>query len=589
MNWWEYLILVNVYLLLFFGFYALLLKKETFFQLNRLYLVSAALLSFIIPLIQSSWVKSLFITQTVHARIYGSPVLVYQYKPVGHTPLSIGELLAIIYLVGVGLLIIRFGWQLISLRKIINQPAPSAPYAFFNKVNLDENITEKDIIATHEQVHASQLHSADVLIIEAVMIVNWFNPVVYFYRFAIKHIHEFIADSYTLRNGTDKADYALLLLSQTFNSPQHELVSNFFNRSLLKQRILMLQKNRSARIKLIKYGLSAPMFILMLILSAATVNNSKAVTRVNSFASKVFQLPANKSALVKITEIKLMPPDSTVDTASLKAKINVANKKIDSNIKGRILLARINGQASAISIHDTVRPKNQAPVFTAVEVEPSFPGFYQYLESALRYPAADRLANVQGKVYVQFVVEPDGSLDDMTILRTPSQTLAAEAVRVLSASPKWNPGLQNGIAVRTQYTVPISFTLANDDNHGKMLNNVVITGYATKADTTKKGIKFPYNTSLYPTDRNAVSLGMVVTVPPDTTKKNVTLEYRTNIFETTYQGALVIIDGKEKTFDDMKLMDANKIKSINILRDKSAIALYGDKGRNGVIIITTKK
>ena len=124
MNWWEYLILVNVYLLLFFGFYALLLKKETFFQLNRLYLVSAALLSFIIPLIQSSWVKSLFITQTVHARIYGSPVLVYQYKPVGHTPLSIGELLAIIYLVGVGLLIIRFGWQLISLRKIINQPAP---------------------------------------------------------------------------------------------------------------------------------------------------------------------------------------------------------------------------------------------------------------------------------------------------------------------------------------------------------------------------------------------------------------------------------------------------------------------------------
>ena len=93
MNLWQYLLLVNVYLVLFFGFYVLLLRKETFFQLNRIYLVSAALLSFFIPLIQSDWVKNLFITQTVHYSIYSSPVMIAHYKPIADTSYSIGQML----------------------------------------------------------------------------------------------------------------------------------------------------------------------------------------------------------------------------------------------------------------------------------------------------------------------------------------------------------------------------------------------------------------------------------------------------------------------------------------------------------------
>jgi TonB family protein len=562
MNWWEYLILVNVYLVLFFGFYALLLKRETFFQLNRLYLVSAALLSFLMPLIQSDWIEGLFITQTVHATIYGSPVIAYQFiKPVAHTPITIGELLAVGYLVGVGLLLLRLGWQLISLRRVMNSPDANAPYAFFNKVKVDSNLSENEIIATHEQVHASQLHSADVLIIEAVMIVNWFNPVVYFYRFAIKHIHEFIADSYTLRNGTDKADYAMLLLSQTFNAPQHQLVSNFFSRSLLKQRIMMLQKDRSARIKLIKYGLSAPLFILMLILSAATVNTSKAVTKVNFFASHVFGMPASK-----ITAIRLLPPPDTTsatntaiqntgvsgDTTALSKKITATNKKIDSAIKKELYKAQ---NLSYQQASDTV-PGESHIVFSAVEKEPQFPGdFGSFLARNIRYPAADKDNNVQGKVFIQFIVEKDGSLSNFKILRAPDQTLGDESIRVLSASPKWIPGYQNGKPVRVMYTVPISFTLSQDDsNKPRMLNGVEVTGYG-KADTTKVLQSIRYSTA---------------SVVPGTE-------------------ALIIIDGKQKTYDDMKLMDVNTIKSINVISKDTAVKLYGDKGKNGAIVITTKK
>lgn len=546
MNWWEYLILVNVYLLLFFGFYALLLKRETFFQLNRIYLVSAALLSFLMPLIQPKWIKGLFITQTVHAKIYGSPVIAYQFKAVADTPLTIGELLAIIYLVGVGLLILRFAWQLISLSRVIRQPDASAPYTFFRKVQVDSNLSENEIIAAHEQVHASQLHSFDVMIIEAVMIVNWFNPVVYFYRFAIKHIHEFIADNYTLRNGTDKADYALLLLSQTFNAPQHQLVSNFFNRSLLKERIMMLQKNKSARIKLVKYGLSAPLFALMLILSAATVDTGKTVIKVSALASKVLAMPAQK-----ITTITLMPPADTISTAH---KIGIINKKVASAIKNQITLVRINSQQSQqppqAAVTDTVPAKSNAQVFTAVEIEPRFPGdFGTFLARNIHYPAVDKNNNIQGKVFIQFIVEKDGSLSNIKVLRSPDQTLGDEAARVISISPKWKPGIQNGRAVRVMYTVPITFTLSIDDDKPKMLNSVEVTAYG-KPDSNKKSARSIINASTE---------------------------------------ALIIIDGKEKTYEDMKLLDVNTIKSINVLKAENAVKLYGDKGKNGVIIISTKK
>src|SRR5471030_1738884 len=98
MSWWNYLLLVNVYLLLFYGFYMLLLSRETFFQLNRLYLVAAALLSFFIPLIQSEWVKSLFITRRVQYTIYNNPVMFYPFKQIQDTHITIGQILFTIYL-----------------------------------------------------------------------------------------------------------------------------------------------------------------------------------------------------------------------------------------------------------------------------------------------------------------------------------------------------------------------------------------------------------------------------------------------------------------------------------------------------------
>jgi len=106
-------------------------------------------------------------------------------------------------------------------------------------------------------------------------------------------------------------------------------------------------------------------------------------------------------------------------------------------------------------------------IFTAVEQEPSYPGgldkFYAYLGRNIHYPAVAKENNVQGKVFLTFVVERDGSLTDIKVLRGIGSGCDEEAVRVLRAAPKWKPGIQNGRPVRVQYNVPITFTLTSDD------------------------------------------------------------------------------------------------------------------------------
>jgi len=467
MTWWHYLLLVNIYLLLFYGFYFLLLRKETFFQLNRIYLISASILSFFIPMIQSNWVKNLFITKEVQLTIYRSPLIVYHFKPIiQDTQVTFGDVLAAAYLLGMLILIGRFVWQMAALKKIINQPAPQTPFSFFKKVRLNAEHENNQVIAAHEHVHAKQWHSADVLLMEAIMIVNWFNPIVYLYRYTIKHIHEYIADRQAVKHGTNKSDYALLLVSQTFNAPAHKLVNPFFNHSLLKQRILMLQKSHSKRAALIKYGLSAPLFMLMLVLSSATVYNSKTVGFVNKKVDQVLQTPASEPSAILDSSTKVQndaakaAPDSNSTTRTGTPDIIIKSPKTE--------ISKQATESEVITAKKDDADNETSSVFIAVEKVPQFPGgidaFYRYLSKNIRYPAAMRDAGVQGKVIVSFVVERDGSLTDLRVTRGVAADIDMEALRVIQESPKWTPGIQNGRPVRVAYSVPIAFNLVDNDN-----------------------------------------------------------------------------------------------------------------------------
>ncbi|MET3977784.1 protein TonB [Mucilaginibacter sp. UYP25] len=110
--------------------------------------------------------------------------------------------------------------------------------------------------------------------------------------------------------------------------------------------------------------------------------------------------------------------------------------------------------------------ENPNQIFTAVEQSPAFPGgegaFGKYLGNNIKYPAIARENNVTGRVVLTFVVERDGSLTDIKVLRGLGSGTDEEAVRVLKKSPKWKPGIQNGRPVRVQYSIPVNFTLAQE-------------------------------------------------------------------------------------------------------------------------------
>ncbi|GAA4926345.1 TonB family protein [Mucilaginibacter defluvii] len=563
MTWWQYLILANLYLGLFYGFYALLLRKETFFQLNRIYLVASATLSFLLPLIQANWVQNLFITQQVKTVIYNAPVIALQYTGTENDIVSIGHIIAYAYLAGLLAFAIRFTWQLASLQRLIGKHTAGA-YSFFNKIRVSGELSEHDVVSAHEHVHARQWHSADVMLIELISIINWFNPVVYLYRKAVKHIHEFIADRQVIDAGADRAGYAMLLLNQTFNAPVHSLVNPFFNHSLLKQRIMMLQKNRSQRVKLLKYGLSAPLFVLMLILSSATINDNKTVKAINKTAEKVL----GKSVA------EVVPTEYITIDEPVKQQPKQTVKQIEI-IEPQTLTAQAKPMELTL---DTV-PKGGNEVFTAVEQQPEFPGgikaFAKYLQTNIKYPAEDVKNKASGKVFVQFIVERDGSLNDIQVLRGISETMNAEAVRVLKRSPKWSPGKQNGNTVRVQYTVPIAFNLPLADNAVK--------------ESEKQGTLIPGNGDdddkpQFTGQKVKGKLDEVVVIgygKKDTSKFRQGLMLRG---KADLKGVTYYLNGKEMTEKDIKELDPNTIKSINVTKDASK--KEGEKGYSKIMVNT---
>ena len=200
---------------------------------------------------------------------------------------------------------------------------------------------------------------------------------------------------------------------------------------------------------------------------------------------------------------------------------------------------------------------DEVPVFQVVEEMPEFPGgmgeCLKFLGKNIKYPVEAQKAGVQGKVIVQFVVEKDGNIANPKVVRSIDPDLDGEAVRVISIMPKWKPGMQKGQAVRVKYTVPVTFRLDRpagaDDTHRIVLK-------MDSAAMRNNSVHF-YKGSL--------SLEDVKDKP------------------------LLIIDGNKVPYEQMGKMDASTIESISILKDSEAVKLYESEGKNGVILITTKK
>lgn len=275
----DYLLRSNLYLLFFFGCYYLLLRRHTFFMLNRVYLLASVALSFALPLIKlpTEAIEALpTVTATLPTAVIVGPE---EPTPTGPDWTVIGWW--IYGLVAVALLI-RLIWRTTALLRFIRQHPqqplsdytlvqpedPQTPtFSFFRYMVLSPTDRQAEAVRAHEWVHIRQWHSLDVLLFEALQAVLWFNPVLWAYRAAIRQVHEFLADAGASAN--HRSDYAHYLVSYALGDQPDALTNSFFKPSLLLSRLRMLHRRATSRWALGKYALVLPLMVLVLALTAA--------------------------------------------------------------------------------------------------------------------------------------------------------------------------------------------------------------------------------------------------------------------------------------------------------------------------------
>lgn len=273
----NYLIIGNIYLALFYAFYRLFLAKETFFQINRVYLIGSAFLAFVLPLVHLDWLQRIFESSSVFvARTSLDAVTVYanpQMPTEIHTTAAGLPWWLYVYIGGCCVQLLFLINRYVAIRRLLKENNLGDAYSFLGTIKVDNKQEGSDRVLEHERVHVRQRHSIDILFIELIRLFNWFNPVVYWFAKSVRLVHEYIADEAINKSYADKIAYAELLIGRTFAVSPATLANSFRNQSAIKNRITMLFKDKSTRPALFKYLLAMPLFIAMLVFSSAKVSD----------------------------------------------------------------------------------------------------------------------------------------------------------------------------------------------------------------------------------------------------------------------------------------------------------------------------
>jgi TonB family protein len=415
----RYLLMSSACIVALYLVYKAFLRRDTFFMMNRIYLLAAVMLSTTLPLVP---IRFSFGGALAMATVWLQPVLItpnsISAATQGH--LEWAGIAALIYFTGVAIFGVRFLVQLIQLWLLVRRCGISrreglnlvltdrgySPFSFFSLVFIKGDHLEDERLAAvieHERVHIRQYHSADLILTELLTIVQWFNPFAWLLQRSVKAVHEYLADEGVLRRGIPGDHYRRLIFDQALGIQVNNLTNNF-NVSLLKKRIAMMTRSRSARMAGIKAVLALPALFAVLFFFSA----------------------------------------GSLDSLSAQEKTTTAKQ------------AEKTTPAPA--------PAGQEKVYERVDNEPTYPGgmdaLIQFLVKNIKYPEQAKKDSVTGKVITTFIVETDGSVTNVKVIRGIGHGCDEEAVRVVSMMPRWNPGsLSDGKKVRVQFNLPIQFAL----------------------------------------------------------------------------------------------------------------------------------
>lgn len=410
---------------LLYGLYCLTLRRDRWLQLNLWYLLVAIGFSMVFPFIKLP--DGLGQASQSVASVEEFLVTMNEVEISAITaPRTLGVMVDL-YLVGVALCAVYLLFQLaaqvvivIRLRRrhkvyragdgfdiprgaaLVLLDDDTAPYSFFNHIVVGTrglNDDEVRCILAHESLHVRQGHSVDLLYARLLCCLMWFNPFAWLIMREIRAVHEFLADAASI-GACGREDYLHLLYRQATGTGYGHITNNFKSINL-KKRIVMMNKTKT-RFGAWKVAAALPVVALLTMVGCKPATE-KAVDQE--------EIPFEYSG-----EDKSAPMDADTDQ-----------------------------------------------VFQVVEVDPEFPGgmeaLIKYLSENIKYPEQAKKDKIQGKVYISFVVEKDGSVADAKVLRGIGGGCDEEALRVVNAMPKWTPGKQRNTPVRVQFNLPVAFKL----------------------------------------------------------------------------------------------------------------------------------
>ncbi len=583
-------------LAVFYLFYKLLMSRDTFHRFNRFALLGLLVLSSVLPLVEVSvnrpapvhetmlTLEQLLLLADVQAE-GGSRVVA---QPV--TALWVRVAL-LVYLAGMVFFAVRNLWSLGRLAVLLRHgrlerladwlpgrtenvrlvvhdhdiaPFSWMRYIVLSRKDLEENGRE---ILIHELAHIRNHHSWDLLLADLCIFVQWFNPAAWLLKQELQTLHEYEADETVLREGVDAKKYQMLLIKKAVGTRLYSM-ANSFNHSSLKKRITMMLKEKSNPWARVKY-----LYVLPL-----------AALAVSAFARPEVSAVADELSSAKVNDL----------VASMKT---------------------IQPETASVAVKDTLIPDE--PVFEVVEQMPEFPGGYpslmKYIKQNLRYPEEAKKAGTQGRVVVQFLINKNGAISDASVLRSVDRLLDAEAVRLVRSMPKWKPGMQKGKAVTVKYTLPLSFRLMEDvkaETSDKKNHLIIVEGAQTDyADISIQVdgrevtpeilralnpdriqsvsiLKEPVDVAKYTTDKSK-KVVMQVTLKKEDPKALAGAVSTIRVSDNALK-AQVVVDDKLVDEATFKSLSPDQFESVTVLKPEEAVAIYGEAGKNGVIVVRTK-
>ncbi len=570
----EYLLKASAIIAIFYVCYKLFLQRETFFESNRWFLLIGIIIAFAIPLV----VIPIYITE--ESSTLENIIIASENSPTGIVEKSfdILQIVSILYLLGVALflgkVILQFGslkFLLFSNNKHKRGPftfikinSNTPPFSFFKWIVYNPkqfNEDELQQIITHEKVHASQYHSIDIILTQISSIVFWFNPFVWLYKKAMEQNLEFIADKNTQEQINCKKSYQHLLLKTSVPHYKMALANNFYN-SLIKKRIVMLQKSKSNKFRIWKYALILPLLALFLM----NFSTKEIITYTESSNSKSI---INESS-VETDEIEERLINKNFTEADLEqVKKELASKGIKLKFSG----VKRNSENEIIAIKIEAKSENANANFNTSSSEPID-------------LIAIKIDTENNKISIGNTSNSDMQFGEGYVYTT------KEGKTKIHKS-----GKGNNVFVYS----------SDNDKHEK--DHEVIE--EDDKIIIKSGAKIHEIKKVH-TDKNVHVIsgakGEIIELEDEdhidgnvkiwTGDDNNVYELKTNgdkgnnkLFISNKDGKqpLFILDGKEISNNKINdLVDPNNIESMNVLKGKAATKLYGDKGKNGVIEIYSK-